>query len=378
MCRQLASSETICPSKGSQLIPSDLDTLQRKSIMTATAGATSRTKSDEDDPLVDDVDEEDEFADFITSLRQDGVETGLVVTWPRPHPTHPSSPSPAQHRFHLSTQLQEDAIAPLFDGTQWAGTRVWKAAILGLEYILKEYGSCSNDESNLSQPPKHVLSLLELGCGLGVPGILWYQTQRDAWTVKRQLFQKSEDQGQSAPSPSVPPLPPRVVLTDHPSLLSQLQSNLATNFGDDYLTSMSDNIEAKSLSWSKQGVLDLLLDEQKRSHMSGSSPSSPFSFDICLNCDCIYEPLYGVSSREALCEVLQAVAVHSPQTILVTSVERRRGDGVDVLLSDLANSGVVETDQDRRVPCMHRDDSDPHHIIEIYVTKGIGKVSTDE
>jgi hypothetical protein len=375
----------------------------------------------------DDNDEDDEFVDFITSLRQDGVETGLIVTWPRPK-QEPTEQRQGQHVYHLSTKLPEETIAPLFDGTQWAGTRVWKAAIVALEYLLKKENTTTinhrnnnyNNNTSFPSSTSSQLSLLELGCGLGVPGMLWYQTQYDTWMMLKQQQQQLPEQRselssqteslqtqtlkQSPPLPLL--LPPRVVLTDHPSLLSQLQSNLTTNFGtnyddtgDDYhlTTKKHHNIEAKPLSWSKEAILDLLQqeEEQQKQHQHHHSPNHPststssssssepasFYFDICLNCDCIYEPLYGVEARMALCDVLQTIAIHSPNTLLVTSVERRKGDGVDSFLSDLANSGVVETEQykddtsstGRRIPCVYRTDDDPHHIIEIYVTKGIVK-----
>lgn len=333
---------------------------------------TPQKGDDDNDDSSDTNSEDDEFADFITSKWQDGVETGLTITWPRrrplllgpndpPTPTPPPQQHPHTHSRHcllLSTQLQEDAIAPLFNGTQWAGTRVWKAAIVGFEYILKEYGNNNSPDSSgctIIKPDRKrpMSSLLELGCGLGVPGMLWYMTQRQAWL---------EENEQQPGSLQLLPQPPRVVLTDQPSLLPQLRSNLVTNFGEAVGTGTghNNNIQARSLSWSEQGILDLLEEEKH-------SPS----FDICLNCDCIYEPLYGAEARRALTEVLRTMAVHSPRTTLVTSVERRKSDGVDTLLHDLAQSGVVETNEENRIPCVYRNEDDPHHIIEIYVTRGV-------
>lgn len=239
----------------------------------------------------------DEF-DFIESQWEERVETGLIVRWPE-----------SSRPLHISTKLSEDLIAPLFSGTQWAGTRVWKAAVVALEYLLEHHNAKPN--------------LLELGCGLGVPAMLWH------------LLHEPDSQ---------------VILSDMPDLLPQLQSNVERNFPG------STSIQAKALSWSKQGLSELL-----DQHRTGS-------FDICLNCDCIYEPLYGSDSREALADLLASMAERSPSTLLVTSVERRKGDGLELFLDRLTNSGTVEP-----IERVLRNDEDKHHIIEIYVTKGIEK-----
>jgi hypothetical protein len=44
----------------------------------------------------------------------------------------------------LSTILQPEDMAPLFHGTQWAGTRVWHAAIAATQYLLQHYSSLLN------------------------------------------------------------------------------------------------------------------------------------------------------------------------------------------------------------------------------------------
>merc|ERR1712194_355287 len=142
---------------------------------------------------------------------------------------------------------------------------------------------------------------------------------------------------------------PRVVLTDRDSLLLQLETNLEHNFG----TSSSDedgssatknkngnhqNIVAKTLEWSTAGIQALLQDEQQQQRTPdqchANKTVTPL-FDICLNCDCIYEPLYGRAAWEALADVLIALATQSPTTLLVTSVERRNSDNVEGFLQKL-------------------------------------------
>ena len=264
--------------------------------------ADANTKDDDDDSCSSGESVVD--FPFIESKWQDSVETGLVISWP------PVSPKVIE----LSTRLSSDAIAPLFDGTQWAGTRVWKAAIVALEYLIE------NDDRIKCN------SLLELGCGLGVPGMLWYS------------WKKTQQQQQNK-------VVPQVVLTDQPDLVSQLEGNLQSNYSD-----VDDKIFARELSWSKEGIMEIL---------------EKHKFDICLNCDCIYTPLYGRDSWLALGDVLESIATESPSTLLVTSVERRNGDGLEEFLERLTNTGVVET-----IERVLRNDEDKHHVIEIYITKG--------
>ena len=204
---------------------------------------------------------------------------------------------------------------------------VWKAAILAVEYLIR-----------LKQTNKNMLgsSLLELGCGLGVPGMIW----------KQLLLQEQKIMGSCDNNG-------RVVLTDRDSLITQLETNIENNFH------VNDNIIASPLDWSTDGIQKLLLQNNEIN-------DNPLTFDICLNCDCIYEPLYGRQSWESLADVLIEIAKQSPTTLLVTSVERRNQDNVEGFLTKLKGSGVIG-----KIDCVITDNTDPHHIIEIYVTKGI-------
>jgi hypothetical protein len=194
---------------------------------------------------------------------------------------------------------------------------IWKAAILAIEYLIR----LKQTDQNLGT------SLLELGCGLGVPGMIW-----------KQLLLHEQMGG-------------RVVLTDRDSLLTQLDINIEKNL-------RYKNIIASPLDWSTDGIKKLLNNEIN-------------PFDICLNCDCVYEPLYGRQSWESLADVLIEIAKQSPSTLLVTSVERRNQDNLDGFLTKLKMSGVIG-----KIDCVIKDSTDPHHIIEIYVTKGIGITDT--
>ena len=341
-----------------------------------TAGETDATDHDSDESTSHS--EAEEFSEFISSRwSEDHVETGMVIRYPLPFTDYldteaasAAATSDEQPRVRddegapddcasagrprarlpaltLSTVLEEEMLAPLFDGTQWAGTRVWKAAVLGLEWLLRQQRGDRAEGFG---------SLLELGCGLGVPGMVWKQALRADAARRR----SRPDGGTGIPASSSP----RVVLTDRASLIPQLRANVAANFGDDA------SIEAAALDWSPAGVASLLRAERETAAdttpSAGDGAAAPPAFDVCLNCDCVYEPLYGREAWESLADALAAVARRSPGTLLVTAAERRRGDGLEGFLERLAASGAVRTPIERVV----RHDEDPHHVVEIYVTRG--------
>lgn len=228
---------------------------------------------------------------FQSIRNEDQLEVGISVQWP-------GMAAP----LHLSTLLEEDDLAPLFAGAQWAGTRVWHAAIAAIEYLTQD--------NTLSSETR----FLELGCGLGVPGL-----------VLHSLYDS------------------HVCLTDQESIMSQLQHNLQTNFPS------SSKLTCRALSWSRAGIQDLLAEQQ-----------SPY--DIVLNCDCIYEPLYG-KSWELLVDVLDELLCRNPNTIVITSVERRNADGIDLFVERLKQSPHVAS--------MERVVHQPEICIEIYLSRGV-------
>jgi hypothetical protein len=192
----------------------------------------------------------------------------------------------------LSTLLEEHDIAPLFDGARWAGTRLWRAAIRAIQYLaghlpdapihpdihlprsMTTINTVNDSEINSIDINNKMgaISVLELGCGLGVPGMIFHL------------------------------LGCNVVLTDQEDILSQLQKNVDRNFPTSSISLISSNLEqstcdkdqtnaanttttiqALPLSWSRKDVNSLL--EQVGRSETG--------FDIVVNCDCVFEPLYG-------------------------------------------------------------------------------------
>lgn len=208
---------------------------------------------------------------------------------------------------------------------------MWKAAIVALQYLLDDQGplkqelateetssSCSpnnNNDHDSTAVAELTFSCLELGCGLGVPGMLLHR-----------LFPTS-----------------RVVLTDCDALLEQLQHNLQQNFVN------SNSITAATLDWTNDDELQALLRDCQLD-----------AFDVVLNCDCIYEPLYG-ESWKALLQVQVALLKRKHNTLMLTSLERRKFDGADRYLAALNAHPHVE-----KVGLVHV--SEPVEIYRIYGT----------
>lgn len=219
--------------------------------------------------------EDEDYPAWIESIRSDtGLETDIDIAWPD-----------SEQKLKLSTCLQPTDIAPMFDGTQWAGTRVWRASIVATQYLLK-----AEEFSDLSQET----NMLELGCGLGVPGMMLHAMRK--W---------------------------KVVLTDKDPLPKQLELNCQTNFGEDY----GKSIQSHELDWSRDGVKDLM----EKKYFDSTK------FDVVLNCDCVYEPLYGLS-WQLLVETIDELMQVNPKTAMITSLERRKADGVDKFLDALNKS----------------------------------------
>jgi hypothetical protein len=286
--------------------------------------------------------DEDFYAHLVKSIRSDtGLEIGVQIHWPT-----------LANALELSTILPETSLAPIFHGTQWAGTRVWQASIVALQYLLSLQSSGDdgggtmiqehhdNDELQSSEcsPQTPFINsksrILELGAGLAVPSmILRALRQCDA------------------------------LVTDYGSLFSQLQANIRQNetllhlspsksnnnmddhdketnaTNDDSSTgettdcNISSTIQAWALDWSKQGVQSLLAD-------LATASNKPVHFDVIFNCDCLFEPLYG--SSENLVECQLALLQEFPNAYMLTVCERRNHDGIYKYLKALQESPVVQ------------------------------------
>jgi hypothetical protein len=206
----------------------------------------------------------------VKSIRtRDNIEEAIVVDW------KPSGYSTKhQHQsIRLSTLLEPHQLAPLFSGIEWAGTRLWDAAIECIHYLYDHYVFSVENKQNCSGPDK------------------------PASTTKSLL------------------------------LVKNVRANFQATCDD---TTTNALIQAKELSWSREGVKTLLL-AQERDRIPLNTTKG---FDYVIACDCIFEPLYG-ESWMLLADVIDELLSINPKTIVLVSCERRNHDGVDKFISRL-------------------------------------------
>ena len=107
----------------------------------------------------------------------------------------------------------------------------------------------------------------------------------------------------------------------------------------------------RALDWSRDAVRDLIRE------------TGPF--DIVINCDCVYEPLYG-DSWKLLADVMEELLRVNPKALMLTSCERRPADSIDQFLERLQTSKYISS--------VETVWTDPKFNIEIYHAKGIERL----
>lgn len=258
-----------------------------------------------------------------------GLESAVTLVWPTPHNMKNDTSDERINitdpfDLHLTTLLNPENIAPLFSGAEWAGTRVWHAAIRLMEYL----------QENYLKELKNGSTVLELGCGLGLPGMVSCNLGAD------------------------------VVLTDQENILSQIEENIQRNFCDQQESTQNKTIQAKELFWSREGVRNLCKDLASSSNNNeGKSDSCKFlsGFDFVINGDCVFEPLYG-ESWKYLVDAIDELLLMNPKCVVLSSVERRQFDGVDKFIEALEQSqNIFETKMVF---------FDEKNNIELYLSKG--------
>jgi hypothetical protein len=135
------------------------------------------------------------------------------------------------------------------------------------------------------------------------------------------------------------------VLSDKESLIEQLRSNIQSNFDKS-----DKRVQALSLDWSADGVRKLLQTVQLD------------SFDVVLNCDCIYEPLYG-DSWKCLLACQEELLRRNPDCYMLTAVERRRVDGVERYLQAAEESPVVSRVERLDAPFAHPPEVELYRLV---------------
>lgn len=293
--------------------------------------------SDEDG---DSVDSCEAYISFESTRNQSSrLEESISFSWPGIYEEYDDFTGVQHHdddttmkrrklrKVILSTLLEEDDLSPLFDGATWAGTRLWSAAIRAVQFLSGRLPNhCSSNENAFIEMNRTTpTSVLELGCGLGVPGMILHL------------------------------LGCHVVLTDQPDILSQLEKNVAFNFGhvdDNNDGRQKSRIQAMPLSWSRDNTNQLLVELGRETT----------GFDIVVNCDCVFEPLYG-QSWHLLNETIDELLRVNPSCLVLSSMERRgAADGIDKFLYEMQTLNHVGS--------VEKVWSEDERNIEIYVTRG--------
>jgi len=174
-----------------------------------------------------------------------------------------------EHALAFSLKFPQEEIQPLFSGGCWAGTILWTASIFLVDFLAKEKVRVSGK------------SVIELGSGIGLPGIA---------SSFLGCF--------------------NVLLTEQDPLPGLLTENVNQIFSS--CTGFCKP-EVCTLDWYK---LDQTLIDR--------------SFDVILISDCIFEGLYG-DSWKPLAECIYSLSVKG-KTKTYNSLQRRNGDGVDDFL----------------------------------------------
>ncbi|KAL9184045.1 hypothetical protein ACHAXT_002131 [Thalassiosira profunda] len=285
---------------------------------------------DADCESVDTVDSIEAYINFESIRNSEQLEEAITFSWPG---IYEAGSKTALRKITISTLLEEDDLAPLFDGSRWAGTRLWGAAVRCIQYLT---GDLPHMDRALELSSTDGVSMLELGCGLGVPGMIYHLLGND------------------------------VVLTDQADILSQLNNNITQNFPDTAKEASSEEsasnsqhtIQAMPLSWSRADINSLLRQLGRTS----------IGFDVVINCDCVYEPLYG-KSWHLLNETIDELLRVNPKCVVVSSMERRAADGIDDFLEEMRNLAHVES--------VEKVWLEEERQIEIYVTRGCSAVAQD-
>ena len=246
---------------------------------------------------------EEEAAPTVTSVDIESIittlspcaelETGLKVNLKPPFVV-----SPVSHTFE--TTLEPEALSPMFSGVEWAGTQCWKASIECIKVLHERRLTLEGGTRRA----------IELGCGLGVPG------------VSLSFMYKSLQS---------------VTLTDSPKLLDQLKRN----------TKSLDNVKAAALWWGEDDAFQELLSSTAPPNSDPSTgKSKPAGWDLVLCCDCIYEPLYG-KSWQPLASVLMSCLDINRACVVLVACERRASDNLQAFLEIILKNGKSVTMEER-------------------------------
>ena len=166
---------------------------------------------------------------------------------------------------------------PIYQGGTWTGSLLWDSAVHTAQMLLASSRRLTGK------------SVLELGSGLGLPGLVCHAL---------------------GASP--------VLLTDRPQIAELVSDGLA-HAG----LTPADGVRSYSFEWDEAGAAAVLAE------FGGRPP------DLLLACDCIFSPLFG--DAFLLLQMLDLLA--GPHTTAIVALERRAGDGADRFFEKAAAAG---------------------------------------
>jgi len=162
----------------------------------------------------------------------------------------------------------------IYEHGTWTGTLLWDSAVHTAEWLL------ASAEWAAWLPGK---SVLELGSGLGLPGLVCHAL---------------------GASP--------VLLTDRPAIADLVEEGLKHNGLSASAAAATAGVRTCSFEWDEEGAAHVLAEQ-----LGGRKP------DVIIAADCIFSPLFG--DTFLLLRMLDLLA--GPHTTALVSLERRSGDG---------------------------------------------------
>jgi predicted nicotinamide N-methyase len=179
-------------------------------------------------------------------------------------------------------ELDEQIVAPLYHDGTFTGSLLWDSAIHVSELLLS---------SSAWHERIRGASVVELGCGLALPG----------W-VSHLLGARA------------------ALLTDRAAISDLVEHGRMCN-------GAPENVATVEFPWSDEGAQTLLA----HSLLDGSHP------DVLIACDCIFMPLFG--GPFLLLQMLLLLA--GPHTHILIGLERRPDDGAESFFQEAAAAGFT-------------------------------------
>lgn len=174
----------------------------------------------------------------------------------------------------------EERSSPLWKDGSWTGTLIWDSAVHVTEMLLA---------SGAWRELLKGKSVVELGCGLGLPGIVCSLLG-------------------AAP----------VLLTDRGVVAALAEEGCRAN------PELLSNVHGLTLEWEEAAVQQLV-----KQHLDGQPPG------VIIACDCIFAPMFG--DTFLLLEVLRSLA--GPETLVIVGLERRPKDGAEAFFAHADKAG---------------------------------------